>query len=77
MTLTTAAEGDKDAHSNPVKGSEGSPESTKKGGITADSVHGLHGLAELLSNNSSHTEVPQSCAVRAVLARTSPCGGER
>jgi len=77
MTLTTDAEGDKDAHPNPVKGSEGPPESTKKRGITADSVHGLHGLAELLSNNSSHTEVPQSCAVRAVFALASQDGGER
>jgi hypothetical protein len=77
MTLTTDAEGNKGAHSNPVKGSEGPPKSTKKRGITADSVHGLHGLAELHSNNFSHTEVPQSCAVRAVFALASHAGGER
>lgn len=80
MTLTTSAEGDKDAHSDPVKGLEGTSESTNKRGITAGSVHGLHGLhglAELLSNSFSHAEVPQSCAVRAVLALTSPCRGKR
>ena len=77
MTLTTDAEGDKGATSNPVKGSGGRPETTKKRGITADGLHGLHGLAELLSNDFSHTEVPQSCAVRADLNLTSPCGGER
>ena len=77
MTLTTDAVGDKGANSNPVKGPGGHPNSTKKRGITADSLHGMHGLAELLSNNFSHTEVPQSCAVRAVFALASLDRGER
>ena len=77
MTLTTDAEGDKGANSNPVKGSGGHPNNTVKRGITADSLHGLHGLAELLFSSFSHPEVPQSCAVRAVFALASLDRGER
>lgn len=57
MTLPTDAEGDKEAHSNLVGGSDGPPGSNRDRGVTADPVqrvaragklvHGLHRLAEL------------------------------